>query len=599
MIAQVAYSPGMGARLFGCALGLGLLAGAAPAAASCVLQKYAELPVTIENGGAVTTAKLNGADTRLIVDTGAFFSMLDPSTVEKYGLKTGFLPPNITVSGVAGEADVKLTRVKEVTVLGVPLHGVDFLVGEHFTGADGLLGQNLLSLMDTEFDFAQGAIRLMKPEGCGDAALAYWNQGSTSYGAMSIDPIEPPNSKIIGSVTINGVKLRAVFDTGAHRSILSLGGARRAGVKMNDAGVMPGGALLGVGRSITETWIAPFSLVDIGGEQIKNTRLRVADVSLAEADMLIGADFFLSHRIYVSKSQRKLYFTYNGGPVFNLDVQAPQASSPVPATPASAAVAPTPSPDQPADSAGYTRRGDVFFARGEYASAIADFGRAAELEPGEAQHFYDRARARLENRQPLPALGDLDQALKLKPDDAAALALRGEVRLFEKNDAGAKADFDAALSRDPSLRLRVASAYARAQRFEEALAHYDLWIASHPKNEDLATPLSGRCWMRALWGRDLDKALADCNEALKLWPGAPQVLGSRGLAFLRLGQPDKAIADYDAALKVEPRFAWSLYGRGLARHQKGLTAAGDADIAAALAIAPAIAAEAKKHGVGR
>ena len=34
--------------------------------------------------------------------------------------------------------------------------------------------------------------------------------------------------------------------------------------------------------------------------------------------MLIGADFFLSHRVYVANSQRKLYFTYNGGPVFNL-----------------------------------------------------------------------------------------------------------------------------------------------------------------------------------------------------------------------------------------------------------------------------------------
>ena len=34
--------------------------------------------------------------------------------------------------------------------------------------------------------------------------------------------------------------------------------------------------------------------------------------------MLIGADFFLSHHVYVANSQRKLYFTYNGGPVFNL-----------------------------------------------------------------------------------------------------------------------------------------------------------------------------------------------------------------------------------------------------------------------------------------
>jgi len=34
--------------------------------------------------------------------------------------------------------------------------------------------------------------------------------------------------------------------------------------------------------------------------------------------MLIGADFFLSHRVYVASSQNRLYFTYNGGPVFDL-----------------------------------------------------------------------------------------------------------------------------------------------------------------------------------------------------------------------------------------------------------------------------------------
>jgi hypothetical protein len=33
--------------------------------------------------------------------------------------------------------------------------------------------------------------------------------------------------------------------------------------------------------------------------------------------MLLGADFFVSHRIYVSNAQHKMYFTYNGGPVFS------------------------------------------------------------------------------------------------------------------------------------------------------------------------------------------------------------------------------------------------------------------------------------------
>ena len=32
--------------------------------------------------------------------------------------------------------------------------------------------------------------------------------------------------------------------------------------------------------------------------------------------MLLGLDFIRAHRVLVAHSQRKLYFTYNGGPVF-------------------------------------------------------------------------------------------------------------------------------------------------------------------------------------------------------------------------------------------------------------------------------------------
>jgi tetratricopeptide (TPR) repeat protein/predicted aspartyl protease len=583
------------------ALAFGLLAGATSSRAACQLQKYAELPVTIEHGGAVVAAKLNGADARLTVDTGAFFSMLNPSAVSRFGLKTGPLPPYLTVSGLTGEANVHLTTVKDLSVLGVPLHGVDFLVGEHeIGGSDGLLGQNLLAVLDTEFDFANGAIRLLKPQGCGDGALAYWAGDSHAYGSMSIDPIERPNLKIAGSVTINGVRMRAIFDTGAHRSVLSLEGARKAGVKTSDPGVTSGGVWGGIGHGLSQTWIAPFREVDIGGEQVKNTRLRIADMRLPDADMVLGADFFLSHRIYVAKSQRKLYFTYNGGPVFNLEVgpsPAPAPPGPPGAAPATIAAA-APDPNQPADAARFARRGAAFAAREEYVQAIADFGRAAELEPGEPQHFVDRARSRMQNRQPLLALGDLDQALKLKSDDVAALMLRGQIRLVFGKPENAKADFDAALKADPATRLRIADAYARAGHFDEALADYDLWIASHPKNEDLAAPLGGRCRTRALAGHDLDKALADCNESLRLWPGQPQVLDSRGLVFLRMKQPDRAIADYNAALKIAPSAAWSLYGRGLAELSKGDKSQGDADMAAAVAIAPRVAQEARQNGLG-
>jgi hypothetical protein len=33
-------------------------------------------------------------------------------------------------------------------------------------------------------------------------------------------------------------------------------------------------------------------------------------------DMLLGMDFFLSHHVFIARSQNVIYLTYNGGPIF-------------------------------------------------------------------------------------------------------------------------------------------------------------------------------------------------------------------------------------------------------------------------------------------
>ena len=43
--------------------------------------------------------------------------------------------------------------------------------------------------------------------------------------------------------------------------------------------------------------------------------------------MLIGADFLRAHRVLVSHSQRKMYFTYLGGPVFAPPPRLPQSGA--------------------------------------------------------------------------------------------------------------------------------------------------------------------------------------------------------------------------------------------------------------------------------
>src|SRR5260221_6173937 len=251
-------------------------------------------------------------------------------------------------------------------------------------GAAGIIGQNILGWADAEYDLAKGIIRLMRPHDCGKVSLAYWDTDQP-YSELEIQELSAASFHTIGSAYLNDAKIRVMFDTGASTSILSLRAAARAGIKPGSAGVVEAGESHGVGRGAVNTWIAPFTSFKIGQEEIRNTHLRIGDVDLEDADMLIGADFFLSHHIYVSNSQQKLYFTYNGGPVFNLSTaRAPPAAAHDADAPAPAAAVEA----QPLDASAFAKRGAAFAARHDYEHALADLTRACELEPGDAQYLH-------------------------------------------------------------------------------------------------------------------------------------------------------------------------------------------------------------------
>jgi tetratricopeptide (TPR) repeat protein len=311
--------------------------------------------------------------------------------------------------------------------------------------------------------------------------------------------------------------------------------------------------------------------------------------------MLIGADFLLSHRVYVANSEGRLYFTYIGGPVFNLE-QASDAG-PAAAQPPQAPAIPGAPTDKPVDAGGFERRAAAFDARHEYLSAIADYTQAIALQPSSEHDYYQRALEHRRNEEPDAALADLTAALKLKPDDEAALMARGDLRLQRKDEAGAAADFEAAAKIKPRDRFTAAYAYQNARLFESAVGQWDRWIDDNQKDPDLAQALNERCWTRALWGKQLDQALADCNAAIQRDPGVSAFHDSRGLVYLRLGQYQASIVDYDAALRGRPRDAWSLYGRGIDELRLGHASESKADVAAAVAIDPKLPDTVKAYGI--
>jgi tetratricopeptide (TPR) repeat protein/predicted aspartyl protease len=595
------------ARVRSCIATLAILGLSLPpmaASAACKLGELAELPVTMSNSRPVITAKINGEDARFIADSGAFYSMLTEASAAEFKLRLKAAPFGLYLTGVGGRTETSIATVKEFTLAGIPVHDVEFLVGGSAAAMSenvGLLGQNFFRIGDVEYDLAKGTIRLMRAEGCGKSVLAYWVKPSEPYSIMDIEWATSRSPHTTGVASINGAKIRVLFDTGADRSILSLRAAERAGIKPDSDGVVAAGSSTGIGRARIKTYIGRFSSFKIGEEEIRNARLFFGDVGIDSADMLIGADFFLSHRIYVASSQHKLYFTYNGGPVFNLTASAGNTS-----TRSTADTLPDAKKqaDELPDAAAYSRRGAAFASRHDYTEAIADLTRACELDSNDPDYFYQRGIAYRDNKQIDLARADFDRALELKPDDLSALEARAKLRLEARDMAGARADLDSAdraAPKEADIRLFLARGYQSVDLLPASIAQYDLWIPAHAADSRMPEALGGRCWVRAVLGEDLAKALGDCNTALKLSAKssnfAAQLLNARGLVRLRLGDFDKAISDYDASLQILPKNAWSLYGRGIARLRKHKSAEGEADMSAATAINAPIAKDFNRYGI--
>ncbi|MDZ5646530.1 retroviral-like aspartic protease family protein [Nitrospirillum sp. BR 11828] len=305
----------------------------AQAAETCQMIKSDTLPVEMDGNQPLVKVAVNGHPVYFLVDTGAALSMILRGKAEELDLP-GFSGRNGTLSGVGGRSDIQTTRIKtftlgKQTVTDMPLS----LAGERSLGREdvvGLLGEDVFRKFDVEFDLAHGVINLYQPRGCDSAFLGFWAENAMT---ADIHPVNPQNPKIAMDVTVAGQPVRAILDSGATHSVLSSQAAARAGVTPDTPGVVMANATQGVGAKTVQEWVGVFDGFALGDETIKHAKLRFGDLfgsgtytdsgsRIAQAqtgpEMLLGADFLRAHHVLIAHSQNKLYFTYNGGPVFQV-----------------------------------------------------------------------------------------------------------------------------------------------------------------------------------------------------------------------------------------------------------------------------------------
>lgn len=104
-------------------------------------------------------------------------------------------------------------------------------------------------------------------------------------------------------------------------------------------------------------------------------------------------------------------------------------------------------------------------------------------------------------------------------------------------------------------------------------------------NSHLAWAYNNRCKAYNDKGEH-DRAIADCDEAVRLDPNSAAVYYNRAIAYDDKGDHAHAITDYSEAIWLDAKFALAYYRRGLAEQTMGDWVDAEVDMAMAKQLNP-------------
>jgi len=181
---------------------------------------------------------------------------------------------------------------------------------------------------------------------------------------------------------------------------------------------------------------------------------------------------------------------------------------------------------RPNYAAAYSDIGFSLAQQGRYAEASARFEKALELEPTLAPAHYNLGLCFAKMGRFSEAIQHFEAALKIKPDmQAAREALK-------------------------TLKDFLASGGTTSKFPESAVEHYRRGTQFHVRGQ-------------------IDEAIKEYREAIRLQPGLAQAHSNLGLAYRDKGDLDAAIREYQTALKLNPNLGEAHANLAIVLYLKG------------------------------
>lgn len=178
------------------------------------------------------------------------------------------------------------------------------------------------------------------------------------------------------------------------------------------------------------------------------------------------------------------------------------------------------------------------------------------------------------------------------------LVRRANAYLKSGNAQAAFADFNRAVKNNPgdvAARLARGRAFFVQGEYDQALDDYEGAIRRSVRPPLEAVTMS--CRIRVIAGFNPNQAQNICKRRLRDSPGNPDLLVSRALIRLKVGQFMGAWDDFSEAVRWDPKSVSARYGLGVAALRLGREEEGRKRISDALALDVNVAKEYETYGI--
>ena len=279
----------------------------------CPPQPIVTLPLMVVDGGRVAVATtIAEHPIRLEVDTGASDSLLTEQAADFLRLERAQIADR-KFHVLSGASVREYVIASDIVIGSLKIERMKFaLLPNNAAGKDidGLLGVDVLSHFDIEFDFAQHKMALYKQNACGVDAINWLHKAD-----VAVIPFKIELTHIVFPAVLDGKQIVARLDTGSWHNNLSLEAAESL---YGLSETSPDMQKIGNPNSPRVGYLHTFGELSFGGKNFKNVSVRLMQDNSTKLPggprFQLGMPVLRTLHLYIAYGERKLYFSPTGTP---------------------------------------------------------------------------------------------------------------------------------------------------------------------------------------------------------------------------------------------------------------------------------------------